>query len=413
MIATLFDSLLTFLLSWFIPPSSTLTTTYLYVGGPPTKVEVFGPSGGSAFRTVNFEYGPEGELLRRYGSTEEVRLTYTPVYNIATLKDGNNSGTTTYTYNTKLQLTDVKHPLWTSGNTDRVQYTSYDRAGRLLARTDGNGQETTYTYGSASTDDGLLTAVGYTGATSNNVSLTYDVFNRLTATTDAQGSSSTDYDDLGLVEEASRTYTGLSAKTFTYEYYPDGSRKTMVNTTGGWPAFPSHPHLNWVARVRSATASFYTKNPPLQGRGWGLWDVRLKPLPGEPAAFHERDPDLDRRLVLLQEVADSGAELVVAHRVAEVLRNRLRVDDLDLLTVRVQLPRLTEVAVVSAAKKLGSGIVLTIERPDRIVIVNLREDQTVRLRRLGIEGECHCRSFEVAPSVGVEVTVRLDVDEHP
>jgi len=98
------------------------------------------------------------------GSTEEVRLTYTPVYNIATPKDGNNSGTTTYTYNTKLQLTDVKYPLWTSGNTDRVQYTSYDRAGRLLARTDGNGQETTYTYGSSSTDDGLLTAVGYTGA---------------------------------------------------------------------------------------------------------------------------------------------------------------------------------------------------------------------------------------------------------
>jgi RHS repeat-associated protein len=48
------------------------------------------------------------------------------------------------------------------------------------------------------------------------------------------GTASSVYDDLGNVKESTRTYTGVPAKTFTYTYHPDGSRKTMANSAGTW-----------------------------------------------------------------------------------------------------------------------------------------------------------------------------------
>lgn len=68
--------------------------------------------------------------------------------------------------------------------------------------------------------------------------------------TDASGSYSYSYGNLDELLSATTTYTGLSAKTISYAYYPNGSRQTMTTPAGtfsyyydaaGRPASMSNP----------------------------------------------------------------------------------------------------------------------------------------------------------------------------
>lgn len=187
--------------------------TYLYVGGPTTKVEAFAPGASTAMRTVNYSYGKEGELLSVTGDTELVSYTYDPIYNVKTLTDGN-SHATTYERNTKTQLTKVRYPNENnSTGYDQVQFTSYDWQGQVTGKTDGNGQASTFTYGTSSGDFGRLTSVSYGSGSPYNITIGYDSFARTNSTTDQPGSSTTTYDDLNLVSQSTRTYTGIAAKT--------------------------------------------------------------------------------------------------------------------------------------------------------------------------------------------------------
>lgn len=208
------------------------TTSYLYPGGPVVQTDAYPPGSGSPMRTVNLAYGHEGELLSRTGDCEEVSYTYDPVYRVLTLSDGV-PNTTTYTYDALGHLTDVDLPGATGGNFDQTHFTSFDLQGNCLSRTDGLGVVTDYTYGTSSADDGLLSLVNYPG-TSQSVTLGRDVFDRVDSVTDFAGVETYDHDYLGNVTSKTTTYTTVTAQTFDYTFYPDGSRETMVNSAGTW-----------------------------------------------------------------------------------------------------------------------------------------------------------------------------------
>ncbi|MFN8220707.1 MAG: hypothetical protein U0S12_11340 [Fimbriimonadales bacterium] len=212
-------------------------TVYLYTGGPGVQANAYNESG-ALVRTIDNVYGQEGETLSVSGSTEAAQMTYTPTYRTKTVDDGMGSThRTTYTYNVKGQCTQIDAPGASGANFDRTTFT-YDLNGRTLTRTDGRALVSTYAYNEP---DGQLTSVSYSNACS--VSLQYDAYGRVTSVTDSSvvgGVPQNDsigtsvYDDLGLQSSASRTYKGLTAKTFTYTYFPDGSRASMVNPSGTW-----------------------------------------------------------------------------------------------------------------------------------------------------------------------------------
>lgn len=168
---------------------------YLYVGGPVTTSTIYDESNVQV-RQVTRGYGLEGELLSVTGSTEPVSYTYDALYRLKTLKDGNNN-TTTYSYNSVGLVAQVQMP-----GGERVQFPAYDLAGNLLQRIDGNGITTNYLYTDA---ERKLTDIQYPATPSLNVHFGYDSYGRSSSMIDSSGSQS---------------YTGLSAQTISYGYYP-------------------------------------------------------------------------------------------------------------------------------------------------------------------------------------------------
>jgi RHS repeat-associated protein len=202
--------------------NSHTTNAYLYVGGPLTST-TFYDENNTQVRQVTHTYGLEGEALTVAGSTEPVTNTYDAIYRLKTLKDGNNN-TTTYAYNSIGLLSSVTMP-----GTEVVQFSSYDNAGNLLQRIDANSVTTNYIYNDS---ESLLTDIQYPATTSLNVHFTYDSYGRRSGMTDGTASHSYSYGNLDELVSAATTYTGLSAKTISYSYYPDGSRESMTTPAG-------------------------------------------------------------------------------------------------------------------------------------------------------------------------------------
>jgi RHS repeat-associated protein len=195
---------------------------YLYVGGPLTTVTSFDESNAQV-RQVSYAHGPEGESLSVSGSTESETYTYDAVYRLKTLKDGNNN-TTTYAYNTIGRLSSVTMP---GGQV--TQFTSYDNNGNLLQRIDGNNVTTNFVYNDP---ESLLTDIQYPATSGLNVHLGYDGFGRRSSMTDSTGSQSYSYGNLDELLSVTTTYTGLSAKTISYQYYLNSSRQSMTTPAG-------------------------------------------------------------------------------------------------------------------------------------------------------------------------------------
>jgi RHS repeat-associated protein len=198
------------------------TNAYLYVGGPLTTITAFDESN-TQVRQVIRSYGLEGESLSVSGSTEPVTNTYDALYRVKTLKDGNNN-TTTYAYNNSGLASLITMP---GGET--TQFPSYDNDGNLLQRVDGNSVVTNYLYTDSAS---LLTDIQYPASTSLNVHFGYDGYGRRSSMSDSTGSQSYSYGNLDELLSASTTYTGLSAKAISYQYYPNGSRQTMTTPAG-------------------------------------------------------------------------------------------------------------------------------------------------------------------------------------
>lgn len=154
---------------------------------------------------------------------------------------------------------------------------AYDNDGNLLQRIDGNGVITNYVY----TDpESQLTDIQYPATTSLKLHFTYDGYGRRSGMTDGTGSQRYSYGNLDEVLSATATYSGLSAKTISYAYYPNGSRESMTTPSGtfdysavGRPASITNPfsettswtyqNNNWLATqtlANGATAN-YSYNP--------------------------------------------------------------------------------------------------------------------------------------------------------
>jgi RHS repeat-associated protein len=197
---------------------------YQYVGGPTSAVRAYDESNVN-IRTVNYGYGPEGEILTRTGSAEPVTVTYDAAYRLKSLADGK-SQTTQYAFNTAGYLNLITYP-----KGDTLQFTAYDNVGNVTQRTDGRGIITNYTFGDA---DGLLTAIAYPAYGSQNVSFSYDSYRRRSTMADSTGIFSCGFDDNNETTSVTTTYTGLSAKTISYTYYNNGSRSGMSTPAGSF-----------------------------------------------------------------------------------------------------------------------------------------------------------------------------------
>ena len=189
--------------------------------------------GAHAIRQVASAYGAEGELLSVSGSTEPVSYTYDALYRMTTLKDAA-LNTTNYFYNPAGYLAQVVYPgaqtmpptaPLASGHADTTSFTSYDGAGHLLTRVDGRNQTTTYTYNDP---ESRLTDITYPSGTIGAVHLAYDAYGRRSAMTDGTGGQTYAYDDDNALTQKNVTWTGYTAKTIAYGFYPNGSRQSMT-----------------------------------------------------------------------------------------------------------------------------------------------------------------------------------------
>jgi YD repeat-containing protein len=112
---------------------------------------------------------------------------------------------------------------------ETMQFPSYDNDGNLLQRIDGNSVITNYLY---TDSESLLTDIQYPASTSLNVHFAYDSYGRRSSMSDSTGGQTYGYGNVDELLTASTTYTGLSAKTISYQYYPNGSRQTMTTPAG-------------------------------------------------------------------------------------------------------------------------------------------------------------------------------------
>lgn len=204
------------------PGNSHSTNTYLYAGGPLTIMTSYDESN-TQVRQATYSYGPEGEALTVGGGTEPVTKTYDALYRLKTLKDGNNNATT-YAYNNLGLVERITMP-----GGEVTQFTSYDNQGHLLQRIDGNNVTTNYAYNDP---ESSLTDIQYPATTNLNVHFTYDSYGRRSNMTDGTGSQGYTYGNLDELLSATSAYTGISAKTISYSYYPDGSRESMTTPAG-------------------------------------------------------------------------------------------------------------------------------------------------------------------------------------
>jgi RHS repeat-associated protein len=196
--------------------------TYIYPDGPQINNKLYNEQG-ILEKQVNTIYGVEGELLGHSGDVDVVSYTYDALYRRLSFTDGRNQ-TTSYQYDAIGNVTQILYP-----KGDIVRNISYDVAGRPLEQIDGNGVHTQYEYNDA---EGLLTKVHYPVIPAKDVEFRYDNYGRKTEMKDSTGVMTYNYGCcVNILTSVTTQYTGLTAKTISYSYYPDGSRKTMTLPT--------------------------------------------------------------------------------------------------------------------------------------------------------------------------------------
>ncbi len=261
----------------FAEPSSFATAQWPTASlqyGPMTATTQYDEGNGGAIRQTVSAYGLEGELLTAKGSTEPVSYIYDSQYRLKTLTDGG-GGTTSYFYNPAGYLAQVVYPgagtptaPLTAGTKDTTSFTNYNGAGNVLSRTDGNNVTTGYTYADPQS---LLTDITYPSGTIGSVHYAYDPYGRRSAMTDGTGSQTYAYDDTDDLTTKNVTWTGFSAKTISYGFYPIGSRQSMTadgrNFSYGYDAVG---RLNSLTNDNSETTRYgYQDNGWLQTKTLG------------------------------------------------------------------------------------------------------------------------------------------------
>lgn len=204
---------------------TTLTSEYLYTGGPMTRSRVYNEAG-TQVRETNYAYNEEGANYRIWGDTIDTTYTFDCVGRIKSVQDGNGQ-ITQYTYNIYTgNLDQITYP-----GTDTVSFPQYNSMGQPLQQVDGRGVVTNFTYDNR---DGALTDVQYPAYPANDIAYTYDTYGRLTDVSNGEGTENYQYGSVDQLLSKTTTYTGLSAKTFSYAYNPNGSLNTLTTPAGSF-----------------------------------------------------------------------------------------------------------------------------------------------------------------------------------
>lgn len=232
---------------WYAPTGSDYTKrahliyTYSYPGGPLHSLDLYGEND-SLFRHVDAANGNEGELLAKSGSVLSLSSAYDAMYRVKQITDGR-SYVTRFNHNAVGNPTSIGYPSGPGTTWD------FDADHNLNKRTDGLNRVTNYTLDAV---DSKVTDVSYPSGSPGHYD--YDIYGRVTGMTDSTGSVTYTYDDNDLILTSTTTYTGMTAKTVTYTYYPDGSRETVrVSGLSGTPT---------SATVRN----YYSYDATYQGR---------------------------------------------------------------------------------------------------------------------------------------------------
>lgn len=213
--------------------------TYLYPGGPLMSAALYNGNTlpRTALRTSSITRGAEGEP--RAVSIDGVIVgstSYNSLYRTKTVSDGK-AQTTTYNYdNTVGNLLSVVYP-----GGDTAQFVEYDPVGNLLQQIAPNGDVTNFTYDED--PENQLTHIDVVRGTQTILSrdFTYDpVYGNLLTSTDPEGSVTYDYTDEGVIDSVTRAYTGLSPKTISYDFWADGSIKTITTPAGDSPTLTTY-----------------------------------------------------------------------------------------------------------------------------------------------------------------------------
>ena len=160
---------------------------------------------------TEFEYNPDGNVIRMIDGTGESRFEYDQLGRLTESEDGHGD-VVGYGYNLAEEMTGIAYP-----NGESISR-AYDLAGRLESVTDWLGGTTTFSYG----PDSNLEAIVFPKGTGNVDEYVYDRADRMseaTFTKEAETLASLAYgrDKLGQVEEEARS--GLpGAEEVSYDY---------------------------------------------------------------------------------------------------------------------------------------------------------------------------------------------------
>ena len=213
---------------------------YVYwpsAGGQLHQILVF--ANNAFVRSVSVGAGPEGEPTSTTGATQPVQVSYDALYRPTGIADGKNN-ITTFGYNEVGFPNMTTYPL---GDTFRWYYAPVnqqtawwgtDKEDNPVARVDANGILTRFV---RSTDDSRLLRMEYYNnpadpnslITTQTVYVDYDEFNRVRQLQNGEAQLEYTYDDNNLPLTVTTTYPApVGSKTILYQYYPDGSRKSMT-----------------------------------------------------------------------------------------------------------------------------------------------------------------------------------------
>ena len=208
-------------------------TTYLYVGGPVSQVDLYDGSNNTVFRSVNRQAGKEDEFKTAAGDTLQTPHQYDALYRVKQLQDGN-LNPTGFTYDNKGNLKTQGYPKRSGGTFDQHSF-GYDADDNLISHV--TGRNATIGFPRATTQDSRLLGIQYNGALPDTT-YEYDLYGRLSSENNGTATLAYAYDDLDNVTQMTTQYVGLSQSFVqAYVYNPDGSLKNQ--TLSGFAGTPS------------------------------------------------------------------------------------------------------------------------------------------------------------------------------
>lgn len=233
---------------------------------------------------------------------------------VCTTKDGN-SNVTSYTYNSKGDLTKVTPP----SPLGSTSYT-YDSLGRVASVTDGNGHKTSYQY---DVRDRLVLTTFADGQ--NVVSSYYDNGLERTRVDSGGGSSSYSYDHQGRIVKQTGPRSGVS-QTYTY----DKAGNMLTYSDGGGTTTYTYDAANQLKSLREPNGVCPAAGAPAADSGCVLFEYDVngaetkRLLPGGATTVTTRDGS-GRPTRITSKAADGSTAVDIGYSYAAANGDRANV----------------------------------------------------------------------------------------